>query len=846
MQRTRSHRDDTRRDLLALLVAALACATVLTLTVLDQRGQQAWTLAPIYALTLAIVGGLVLGAAALVLYMLYRARAEVRTVRAQAESTRRDLAMAEAVLKTEPQVLVFWEHGQGLKVITHTLKSVPGVPDIQSELLRFGSWLDPRSAGDLKTSLDGLFANGQAFSLLLRTMASGDLEADGRASGSRAILRLRDVSGYRSDLVDVMQVKRKLQTDLTVCQTMLDALPHPVWLYSDTGRLEWANLTYVRAVDARDLQDVIDNQIELLESRQRQALKARPSGPGNVTQRMNLITVGGDRKPHDVMFIQHPRGLAGIAMDVTDLESARGALDEQNSVHDRTLDRVSTAVAIFTPSHSLTFFNEAYAKLWELDPNWLKQAPSLGEVLDRLRELSRLPAMVDYRSWKKQQIDLFKRPEATIEDLWHLPDGRMVQVVAEPRPDGGLTLLYEDRSEQLQLESRYQTLNKVQTETLDALREGVAVFGTDGRLRLFNSALVQIWKLDRGVLAQRPHFDEFVRKCNRLFADEIVWDGIAEAVTSLTGDYRTLADTMHWPDGTYIDYAATPLPDGSTLVTFTDVTASQRYQRALREKNEALEAADRLKSQFVSHVSYELRTPLTDILGFSELLESPHTGPLNELQRDYLGAVTASSRTLRSIIDNILDLTSIDAGAFELSITRVDVRGVIRSAVDGIHDRAQRARTTIDVGIADDVSTCEADEQRIRQVLYNLLSNAIGFSRPAGTVYLSCYLDAGMVVFEVADQGSGIPKDEQAHVFDRFVTIARGSKHRGAGLGLSIAKSLVELHGGTIELTSEIGEGTRVRVAVPRVARQTTLPLGGGRRGGNAHAAEQSSAKLLG
>src|SRR5262249_14362362 len=154
-----------------------------------------------------------------------------------------------------------------------------------------------------------------------------------------------------------------------------------------------------------------------------------------------------------------------------------------------------------------------------------------------------------------------------------------------------------------------------------------------------------------------------------------------------------------------------------------DVTASKRYERALEERNEALVAADRLKGQFISHVSYELRTPLTNIIGFSELLSNPRTGPLNEKQREYLGDISVSSKTLLSIVNDILALAPIEAGALELKLGAIDVRRVLDSATLGVRERENRARLTLDIAVAQDAVSFTADEARVRQVLYNLLSN---------------------------------------------------------------------------------------------------------------------------
>jgi signal transduction histidine kinase len=509
--------------------------------------------------------------------------------------------------------------------------------------------------------------------------------------------------------------------------------------------------------------------------------------------------------------------VVGAAIDVTALESAQGALDRQIAASDRTLDRVQTGVAIFNRDQKLTFFNEAYQRLWQLDGVWLDTQPAADEILDRLRSASRLPAVIDYRSWRNKLLAVAKSGKE-FEDWWHLADGRMIHVVIEQSTDGGVTYLFDDATERFALEQRFNAMIDVQRETLNSLKEGVAVFGTDGKLKLFNTALMGIWKLSRSMLEDAPHIDQIIAAAKALHDESRTWIKISRSVTALADERDIIEGQMLRADQSVVDYTVTPLPDGATLVTFVDVTDAKRYERALVERNDALVASDRLKTQFISHVSYQLRTPLTNIMGFSEMLGSRRFGPLNHKQTEYIGDIDASSRTLLLIIDDILDLASIDAGGLELKPAPVKARDIIDAAIVGIHERAGRARLTLDIAIADNVDgtqTFEADEDRVRQVLYHLLSNAVGFSKLGDTIRISCWRDAESVKFSVEDQGSGIPKDQQSLVFERFESQARGSKHRGAGLGLSIVKSLVELHGGSIELTSEPGRGTTVTVAFP-------------------------------
>jgi signal transduction histidine kinase len=800
-----------RGELTLLLLASLAIVATLVVTMVGRVPLSSQRLGNL--LLLCITAGLF----ALVIAFLMRAlnpRARLgRDAMQEVAQLRRKLLAAEAIIKAEPQVLILWEPGQGIRILSQSLTSVAGLPEQQSELLKFGNWLEAHSAEALKKGLDALFAEGRSFSLLLCTIAGAHVEADGRAAGGRAILRLRDLSGYKRDLAKIIDQHRKLTRDIKADRSLLDALPMPVWLRGSDGRIEWVNKAYVTAVEASDVADVLQRQVELLEMRQRKASKAVLAKGKSYRERLHLIS-GGERKAHDVVVLPLEGASIGAAIDVAALETAQGKLDRQVAAYDRTLDRVATAVAIFGPDQRLTFFNQAYRKLWQLDADWLASKPADGEILDRLRELSRLPEMVNYRDWKAKILSGYKTG-VEYEDWWHLLDGRTIHVLAEQRPDGGLTYLFDDATQRLALESRYNALIDAQRETLDNLKEGVAVFATDGRLKIYNTAFALVWRLSRSSLGEGPHIDEIIEQCSVLYDDHRTWRRISRAVTGFSDRRQSLEGQMTRPDSSVIDFAVSPLPDGATLITFADVTDSKRYERALVERNEALVAADRLKSQFIGHVSYELRTPLTNIIGFSELLASPRTGDLNSKQREYLSDISASSKTLLAIINDILDLATMDAGALDLKLLPLKVRAMIDSAVLGVRDRANRARLEIDIHVAEGADEMVADEARVRQVLYNLLSNAIGFSKPGGVIRVGCWREGAMIAFAVEDHGVGIPKEQQRRVFERFESRSHGSKHRGAGLGLSIVKNLVELHGGNMSLESEPGQGTRVTVRFP-------------------------------
>jgi signal transduction histidine kinase len=536
---------------------------------------------------------------------------------------------------------------------------------------------------------------------------------------------------------------------------------------------------------------------------------------------LRLKDVSGIKRDYLVLAAAHEtlgrdveefKVLAKLMPSREDIERVRNDMARMVEAHRGILDRLTTAVVVFAADQRLSFCNAAYRTLWELDAAFLDQAPTDATVLDRLRDARKLPEEVDFRKWMATLHEAYRATQPR-EHQWHLPNGHTLRVVAAPNPEGGVTYLFDDLTERIDLARRNIALEKVRNETLDNLAEAVAVFASDGRLSLSNKAFARMWKLSPAMLSERPHIEAVIDWCRPLHHDEQAWQSLRGAVTGL--EHREMSGRLPRVDGTVLDCTTLPLPDGATLVTFQDVTDSVNVEQALRERAEALEMADKLKSEFVHHVSYELRSPLTNIIGFAQLLEDKTTGPLSDKQREYLGYIGVSSSALLAIINDILDLATIDAGAMRLALGNVDIRHAMQAAAEGVQDRLVEKSIALEIVAAGNVGSFMADERRVRQILYNLLSNAIGFSPPAGTIRLEAERRADGVVFAVTDRGPGIPPKILDRVFERFETHTLGSEHRGAGLGLSIVRSFVELHGGKVMIESTEGEGTTVVCIFP-------------------------------
>jgi signal transduction histidine kinase len=731
--------------------------------------------------------------------------------REEHEALHAEVDRLKALLLAEPQVLVDWAAAADQPdIVGDTSILVPG--HVPERVLAFGAWLEPPAAQQMERAVEALRAEGRGFVMTFTTTAGRPIEAGGRAVAGRAVLRLRDVGGIERDLVDLATRHDKLLRDVETMRGVLDALPAPVWARGQDGRLIFVNSAYARAVEAEDAADAVARELELLDRAAREKLEHARAAGEPYAGRLPAI-VAGQRRIFDVVDARSGAGTASMAIDRTEVEAMRAELARMIDAHRRVLDQLATGVAIFDVDRKLTFYNTAFRSLFEIDAGFLDQTPTDSGVLDRLRSLRKLPEEQDFRQWKQQLYEAYRATEPR-EHTWYLPDGRTLRVVTTPNPEGGVTYLYDDVTESLDLHRRYDALIKVQSETLDHIAEAVAVFGSDGRVRLHNPAFHRMWKLSPEALDQHPHVEQVTAWCQALHDDSAVWRNLRAAVTAID-EREPIAASIERRDGATINMTTMPLPDGATLVTFQDVTDTVNVERALRERNEALEEADEIKIEFVHHVSYELRSPLTNIIGFAHFLGDPAFGPLTDKQREYLGYITISTNALLALINNILDLATIDAGAMTLSLTQVDIRASMEAAAEGVQDRLVKDSLTLDIRAAPAIGSFTADERRLRQILFNLLSNAVGFSPAGGTVTLSAERQPDAVVFTVVDHGPGIPPESKDKVFDWFETDSMGSGHRGTGLGLSLVRSFMHLHGGSVAIDSTPGEGTRVTCLFP-------------------------------
>lgn len=704
-------------------------------------------------------------------------------------------------------------------------------PKLLVELHGNDSGILPDDLAALTHEIETARVSGSRVSIRIRVAGSSRVfEVRGQPApapepAGTLLLWFFDVSPQEEERARLALRLRQTEAALNSLTQLIEAAPFPMWYRGTDLKLGLVNSAFVHAVEAKDAQDVIERSAELIDAPGEdsgEAVAHQAQESGRIVSKMQPAIIHGERRMLRIVNVPLTTGaVAGFAVDVQDLEDARIELARHRDSQRELADRMTAGTAQFESDRTMSFFNRPFAVMTQLDPDWLGEKPEFDRVIERMRDNQRLPEARDFPLWKEERRNWFTSAEEVIEEEWMLPNGDHLRVVAQPLPDGGLRLFLEDRTEQLRLASARDTLLRVRAATFDNLFEAISVFASDGRLYLWNRRFLEDWELDEEWLSAHPRVDELVPAMARKLVNPTAAAAIREMVRQTTNERQSSNGRISMTDGRHFQFAAVPLPDGNALFTMVDVTDSSRIEAALRERATALEEADRVKTDFVANVSYELRTPLTSIGGFAELLGGGYAGDISAKAKDYVGAILESVDRLSKLINDVLDLTTGDARGVALEKERVDLGGLCRAAVDTAKSRAAEKGQKLEAEISPSTGHVFGDARRLRESVEHVLQNAIGYSERKGRITLVAEGDKKRAVIRITDNGPGIASEDLPLVFDRFhrVNEAGFRGEAALGLGLPLTRQFIEAHGGTVELESKKGKGTTVTLIIPRGSR---------------------------
>jgi len=496
----------------------------------------------------ATIAGLFLSL--LTLWLFWRLIAARRSSRLELENANGAIALRDALLATS---------GEAVAVLSSLTRQPPSSDE---------------AGALLKTAMAGPDARNVAAAIgeLLQSRKSFALAARAEAGAELIAIRGEFVLGCTA-----IFAKRQgpAAADLDY-RALLDIVPASVWVRGPDQALRWGNQAFLDVTDAESFQNALVSNASLQRS---EADLAAAALEGAVcVEAMRYALVRGERRAFSLKFVRLcDSSVAGVAIDVTERVRAEGQLRLNVEAAADMLDGIPLAIAVFDKEQRLDSYNGAYAAIWDFAEGWLATRPTLGEILDKLRGTRKLPEQHDYAAWKIAQLRPFEECAPQHEEFWHLVGGRSLRVAVRPHLLGGITVMIEDVSERLRLEASFNLLLQVHRATLDTVEDGIAIFGPDGRLVLFNASFARLWHFTEEELRAQPHFTKVANLAEGRLGHDGIWGIVSAGLVSAEPERCNDWGKSVRADGRVISLSMSRLPNGATIATFCDLTDLERF-----------------------------------------------------------------------------------------------------------------------------------------------------------------------------------------------------------------------------------------------------------------------------
>lgn len=727
----------------------------------------------------------------------------------------------QAVLSSAAGGWIAWNDDGNYIGSSKTLRSLLKIGGL--DVIRISDIIDALesdNADDLAFYFNRLKKTGERFSFMAMTKSS---QKKIEIVGNRMIIsKVESIVIWCRDITETSNYFSEMQHDFERCKhdlhkllTIINTIPFPIWSRDKKLHIDFCNQKYAEIADSVP-ETVVHDNVPLIPGTlfgQGHSLAENAKKCGRSQNIAQTAIVNGIRKRLSIYeCVVSNELLVGYAVDISEEEKLASELDKVLNANNEILENLSSGIAVFSADTKLSFFNHSFQHMMKLENGWLHSHPTLGEILDELRNNRQLPEVADFQTFKKNQLAQFTSVVAPEQNLLHLPNGTSLRQFVAPHQSGGLIFIYEDVTNSLQLQRKNDSLLAVQKETIDHLYEGVMVCGSDNRVKIVNNAMCSIWNISIEQI-KNIHLSDLLDIIKDQLDYEGEWNSFKEYAISNLTDRMTKTGKLMKKDGSIILFSYVPLPDGAHMHTMTDITDTCVVENAIMEKNQALDTAQRLELEFISGISNEIKEPLNLLIGFSELLLCEYFGTLNTKQAEYCKHILDASNHLHQLINNMMDMSIVNGDPSKLNKTYFKMCDVFEEAIAAINKKAKDKNVEI-LRKYDDVPNFFGDRARIKQAFFNILLNALQIAPSDSMINVVLKHENDKIKFLIKNKGLGYSQEKKPKMFTRIHERNNLRPIDSCSVSMSLVQSLIKMHGGEVSVTSDI-EGTCVVCLLP-------------------------------
>lgn len=691
------------------------------------------------------------------------------------------------ILNNSSDVWVLWDINKKSLIHNENLANILNIHTIRS--LTLNSFLDLfsiKTASELKHNLFKMEQTGKNFSIKA-TFNKKTLSITGQhIKKNLNLLWLKDISQEQNEYEKLFNTLEKVRKKYDFLNSIINDISIPIWYQDKEGKLLYCNKSYSSKLNLTpDLAIAQNKKLFITEKEKKYSSTISQSNK-------EYLIINNVRYCYELHEKINEKGKISYINDVTKSEKIKTNLLQQIKMYHEVFEALDTGIAIYDSNKHLTYFNQTFSKTFELDKKLLKNKPTFSEILEDRRFRRKLPELTNFIEYKNKQNRKFNILMTPTIELEHLPDGRTIKNITTAHHLGGLFSIFKNVTNKLNLERKLNLLIDVKKEIIHNLLEGVAIFGSDNRLKFSNLAFRKMWNLSREKVKADTHLTNLLEEIKSFFDFKDNWETFKNKIINFVTNRIQKNKILIRNDGTILNFSYIPLPDGTNLMVYIDITKNDNIP-----DNKSI---TQVTPKLLTNISHELLVPLNSALSSSEILLNQYFGTLNHQQTNYIAKIHNSSQQLLNFINDILDLTKIETKQIKLNLVSIDTYNLLYNIIESLK---QQFQLKIKLNCNKQIGSFIGDKNLIEQAFLILLKNSIRFGDTNDTITIDAIQKQNKMVLSISSTNSkNINYKSQFNNFKELTKSFNPKHYSGIDLNLSLAKGLIKLHKGLIKVTS--------------------------------------------